>query len=141
MTGISIPGASFIARGYTEQSAQLLALTTTALRHVESGKGFAYLEVLSPCVTYNDTYRTWRTEVYDVDQESGYDPSDKASVFARLLTLRSEGRLPTGLLFTRERPAFEADAFNSEFEAAALQDIALETHRKQHEQTLRTFMR
>ncbi|GIS90938.1 MAG: hypothetical protein CM1200mP20_09790 [Pseudomonadota bacterium] len=30
----------------------------------------AYLEVLSPCVTYNDTYREWRTSVYDMDNET-----------------------------------------------------------------------
>lgn len=141
MMGMSIPGSSFIARGYTGQPDQLLALTIAALKHAESGKGFAYLEVLSPCVTYNDTYRSWRTEVYDVQEDGDYDPTNKGAAFTRMLELRDDGRLPTGLLFTSNRDALEVGALNHDFPPAALQDISLSALRAQHEQTLKSFMR
>ena len=141
MMGLSIPGASFIARGYTGQPQQLLTLMTAALQHAESGKGFAFLEVLSPCVTYNDTYRAWRTEVYDVEQDADFNPGDKPSVFARLLELREAGKLATGLIYHGERAALEKEAVNAEFPPPALQDIAIAGLKSTYQQTVQSFMR
>jgi 2-oxoglutarate/2-oxoacid ferredoxin oxidoreductase subunit beta len=141
MLGLSIPGSSFIARGYTGQPAQLLKLTIEALKHAERGHGMAYLEVLSPCVTYNDTYREWRTSIYDVDAESGYDPGDRAAAFTRMLELRSEGRLPLGLIYRGERPALEALARTGEFAPSALQDIASPDLLPRYRDTMQSFMR
>ncbi len=83
----------------------------------------SYLEVLSPCVTYNDKYRDWRTSVYDVDTEEGYDPENRAQAFTRMQELRDEGRLPLGLIFRSERSALETLALNQDFPPPALQDI------------------
>ena len=141
MMGLSIPGASFIARGYTGQPQQLLELMTAALRHAENGHGFAYLEVLSPCVTYNDTYRAWRTQVYDVTQDADYDARDKGRVFTRMLELREAGKLPTGLLYTSDRPALEKEALSDKFPPPALQDIAMSELKTQYQQTIQSFMR
>ena len=140
MMGLSIPGASFIARGYTGQPQQLLELTTQALQHAESGRGFAFLEVLSPCVTYNDTYRAWRTEVYDIAQDADFDPSNKTQVFTRLLELREAGRLPTGLIYKGDRPSLESEALSDKFPPAAQQDITLAAHKANYQQTIQTFM-
>lgn len=141
MTGLSVPGASFIARGYTGQPAQLLELMTAALTHAESGRGFAFLEVLSPCVTYNDTYRAWRTEVYDVAQDADFDASNKGVVFTRLLALREQGKLATGLIYQAERSALEAEALNADFPPAALQDISVAQLKSAYQKTAQTFMR
>jgi len=43
-------GASFIGRGFSGDKAQLVPLIKAGLRH----RGFALLDVLSPCVTFND---------------------------------------------------------------------------------------
>ncbi len=123
MLGLSIPGSTFIARAYSGQPAQLARLTTEALQHTKAGKGMSYLEVLSPCVTYNDKYRDWRTSVYDVDTEEGYDPENRAQAFTRMQELRDEGRLPLGLIFRSERSALETLALNQDFPPPALQDI------------------
>ena len=141
MLGLSIPGSSFIARGYTGQPAQLLKLTVAALEHSEQGHGMAYLEVLSPCVTYNDTYREWRTAVHDVDEESGYDASDRAGAFARMVELRAEGRLPLGLIYRGERPALETLARTGEYAPPALQDIASADLLPRYQETMQSFMR
>ncbi len=141
LLGMSIPGSSFLARGYTGQPAQLLDLTTSALEHAESGRGFAFLEVLSPCVTYNDTYREWRTDVYDVEQDADYNSSDKTAAFSRLMELREQGRLPIGLLYRGERVALEQTALNHEFPPLALQDIEPGKLMDKYQKAMESFMR
>ena len=124
LLALSIPGSTFIARGYSGQPAQLLNLTIAALKHTAAGYGMAYLEVLSPCVTYNDTYREWRTNVYNIDDDADYDRKDRAAAFTRMIDLREQGRLPLGLIYEGERPALEKLACNPAFDPPARQDIS-----------------
>ena len=123
LLALSIPGSTFIARAYSGQPAQLLNLTIAALKHTAAGYGMAYLEVLSPCVTYNDTYREWRTNVYNIDDDADYDRKDRAAAFTRMIDLREQGRLPLGLIYEGERPALEKLACNPAFDPPARQDI------------------
>ena len=124
LLALSIPGSTFIARGYSGQPAQLLNLTIAALKHTAAGYGMAYLEVLSPCVTYNDTYREWRTNVYNIDDDADYDRKDRAVAFTRMIDLREQGRLPLGLIYEGERPALEKLVCNPAFDPPARQDIS-----------------
>ena len=123
LLALSIPGSTFIARGYSGQPAQLLNLTIAALKHTAAGYGMAYLEVLSPCVTYNDTYREWRTSVYNIDDDADYDRKDRAVAFTRMIDLREQGRLPLGLIYEGERPALEKLVCDPAFDPPARQDI------------------
>ncbi len=52
-------GATFVARSFSGDKAQLVPLIKAALRH----PGFAFIDVLSPCVTFNNT--TTSTKSYD----------------------------------------------------------------------------
>ena len=124
LLALSIPGSTFIARGYSGQPAQLLNLTIAALKHTAAGYGMAYLEVLSPCVTYNDTYREWRTNVYNIDDDADYDRKDRAAAFTRMNDLREQGRLPLGLIYEGERPALEKLVCDPAFDPPARQDIS-----------------
>ena len=124
LLALSIPGSTFIARGYSGQPAQLLYLTIAALKHTAAGHGMAYLEVLSPCVTYNDTYREWRTSVYNIDDDADYDRKDRAVAFTRMIDLREQGRLPLGLIYEGERPALEKLVCDPAFDPPARQDIS-----------------
>jgi len=96
---LSIPGASFIARGFSRWSTQLRDLTVAAMEHVRAGRGFAFLEVLSPCVTYNDTYVTWEAMLVNLDDDPDYDPTDLSAAFARGVALEAAGRMPAGVIF------------------------------------------
>ena len=49
LLGLSL-GASFIARSFSGDKTQLVPILKAALRH----KGFALVDVISPCVTFND---------------------------------------------------------------------------------------
>ena len=124
LLALSIPGSTFIARAYSGQPAQLLNLTIAALKHTAAGYGMAYLEVLSPCVTYNDTYREWRTSVYNIDDDADYDRKDRVAAFTRMTELREQGRLPLGLIYEGERPALEKLVCDPAFDPPARQDIS-----------------
>jgi 2-oxoglutarate/2-oxoacid ferredoxin oxidoreductase subunit beta len=99
LMGLSISTTTFLARGYGGWSEQLLRLTRQALEHVRAGQGFAFLEVISPCVTYWDTYPRWDQALHDVDADPDYDPSDRVAAFAAATRLAAEGRLPAGLIY------------------------------------------
>jgi 2-oxoglutarate ferredoxin oxidoreductase subunit beta len=92
-------GATFLARGYSGQFEQLVHLTVQALEHARSRSGFGFLEVISPCVTYWDTYPTWDAALHDVGKDPNYDSADRAAAFALSVALADEGRLPMGLVY------------------------------------------
>ena len=141
LLALSIPGSTFIARAYSGQPAQLLNLTIAALKHTAAGYGMAYLEVLSPCVTYNDTYREWRTNVYNIDDDADYDRKDRAAAFTRMIDLREQGRLPLGLIYEGERPALETLACNPAFDPPARQDISDPSLVDSYREALQSFIK
>lgn len=105
LLGLSIPATTFVARGYSGWYDQLAQLTVAALEHARGGHGFAFLEVISPCVTYQDTYPEWEQVLHDVDRDPGYDPADRGAALALAASLVAEGRLAAGLLFRAEAVA------------------------------------
>lgn len=107
--GLAIPGATFLARGFTRQADQLNRLMIEALEHVRAKQGFAFLEVLSPCVTYHDTYADWTARFHDVDADADYSPHDRGAAFVKTISLNEAGRIPIGLIYRGNRPCFEAE--------------------------------
>ena len=105
LLGLAITTSTFLARGYSGRPKQLVRLIGAALDHARSGRGFAFLEVLSPCVTYQDTYPMWDAAVSDIDEVAGYDPGDRTAAFSACLRVMGEGRIPTGLIYRGGRPA------------------------------------
>lgn len=99
---LSIPGASFVARGFSRWSAQLHELTVAALEHTRAGRGFAFLEVLSPCVTYHDTYASWESMLVNLDDDPDYDPTDLSMAFSRGVALDAEERMPAGIIYRKD---------------------------------------
>lgn len=99
LLGLSIRSTTFLARGFTRRPEQLVELTVAALEHARSGSGFAFLEVLSPCVTYQDTYPSWDAAVVDLADDAAHDSSDRAGAFRVCMGLLEEGRIPTGIVY------------------------------------------
>ncbi|RLE15589.1 MAG: 2-oxoacid ferredoxin oxidoreductase [Actinobacteria bacterium] len=103
LLGLSVLETTFVARGFTRAPEQLRDLTVRALKHARAGHGFAFLEVLSPCVTYNDTYALWDAEYVDLDTDGEHDPTNRSQAFSRVTELHAEGRIPIGLIHHTER--------------------------------------
>ena len=68
-------------------------------------KGFSLVDILQPCVTFNkvNTYEWYRQRVYHLEPD--YNPEDRAEAFRR--SLEWGDRIPLGILFRNNRPAYE----------------------------------
>jgi 2-oxoglutarate ferredoxin oxidoreductase subunit beta len=121
--GLSIPGTSFVARGFARLPDQLRDLTKQAIEHSRAGRGFAFLEVLSPCVTYNDTYAEWDSGLHNVDDDADYDRQDRLSALRLSMTLKSEGLQPVGLIY--QAPMVEGTTHRAETAGPADADVSI----------------
>ena len=53
-------GATFVARSFSGDKAQLVPIIKAGLAH----KGFAFVDVISPCVTFNDHEGSTKSYAY-----------------------------------------------------------------------------
>jgi 2-oxoglutarate ferredoxin oxidoreductase subunit beta len=67
-------GCTFVARGFSGEQKQLTELIKQGLQH----KGFSFIDVFSPCVTYNhdNTYPWFKQRVKKLEEDSTYDSSN-----------------------------------------------------------------
>lgn len=122
--GLSIPGSTFLARAYSGAADQLNRIMRIALEHARVGAGFAFVEVMSPCVTYNDTYTDWSARVTDVNADAAYDPSERVQAFAKVHELGAMGRIPTGIIFKSTGPTSDGAWKHAGFATPAALDVS-----------------
>jgi len=126
--GLTIPGSSFLARGYVGHAQQLVELLEAGLRHVREKRGFALLEVISPCVTFNDNYASWREILANLDAEELYDNGDRTGAITHYAQLSAQGRLPSGLIFQGSASTFEEAIGVTADNPLAFQDLSVASH-------------
>jgi 2-oxoglutarate ferredoxin oxidoreductase subunit beta len=92
-----------VARGYSAEPNHLADLIAGGIQH----KGFALIDVFSPCVTYNkvNTFAYFKKRVYKLEAETGYDPNSMSAAMAR--SAEWGERIPIGLLYKDEQPTYE----------------------------------
>ncbi len=95
-------GATYVARGFSGDNLHLSQLMKGAIEH----KGFALLDVFSPCVTYNkhNTYPWFRERIYKLEDEK-HDASDFRLAVEKAFEWGA--RIPIGLFYKTERPTYE----------------------------------
>lgn len=96
-------GATFLAQGFSANLPQLTELIVQGLAH----KGFALINVFSPCVTFNhvNTYAWFKEHITDLAGLPGYDPSDKN---AAMQAINDYQGLITGLIYRDSgKPCYE----------------------------------
>jgi 2-oxoglutarate ferredoxin oxidoreductase subunit beta len=94
--------ASFAARGFAGDVAHLSQLIMQGIQH----RGFALIDVLQPCPTFNqrNTYAWYRERVYRLE-DNGYDPGDRLAAFEKAQEWGD--RIPIGVIYRQERDTFE----------------------------------
>ncbi|HTT15093.1 MAG TPA: thiamine pyrophosphate-dependent enzyme [Thermoplasmata archaeon] len=107
LTALSIPANNFVARTFSGDPKTMTAVLEEAIRFNRENRGFAFVEDLSPCVTYNDTYKLWREQVVDVATLPGYDPTDRKVMFRLCLEVIDSGRIPIGVMHRPPTPSAE----------------------------------
>ncbi len=97
-----ISGATFVARGYSGEIDHLSSLIVQGIKH----KGFAVIDVLQPCVTFNPSYSYpyYNPRVYKLE-EAGHNPED----FNKALSLAIENneKIPIGVFYKSKRETYE----------------------------------
>jgi len=96
-------GATFVARGYSGELRHLAWLIGEALHH----KGYALVDVLQPCVTFNRTsaYDFYKPRVYKLG-ETDHDVTDKTAAWEKAYEWGE--RIPIGVFYSVEGvPTYE----------------------------------
>ncbi len=103
LTSAIMNGATYVARGFSGDPKHLTELMKNAVKH----KGFALIDVFSPCVTFNhdNDYPFFKERVKKLE-DVGHDPSDWKSACERAMEWGDT--LYTGLFFKADRPSLDA---------------------------------
>jgi 2-oxoglutarate ferredoxin oxidoreductase subunit beta len=108
-------GATFVARGFSSQPKQLAEMIRLGMEH----KGFAFIQAMSPCVTFYDTYKLYKEKVYQIP--SDHDVTDREAAMRYAL---DSDRMPLGILYNvpaenqapqRETISFDIDSYMSRY--------------------------
>ena len=93
-------GAGFVAKGFSGNQDQLSGLIVAAMSY----KGFAMIDILQPCVSFNkiNTHLWYKERVFDL--APGHDVTDFQRALA--LSLMDEEKIPTGILYKKEGSCF-----------------------------------
>lgn len=95
-------GATFVARGFAGDTPGLTALIAAAVKH----KGFAVIDILQPCVTFNKvhTYQWYRERLYKLE-EVVYAPTDKLKAMEKAMEWGD--KIPVGIFYKEDKPTSE----------------------------------
>ncbi|MGC8676008.1 MAG: thiamine pyrophosphate-dependent enzyme [Candidatus Micrarchaeia archaeon] len=97
-------GATYVARGFSGDPTHLAELIKQGVLH----KGFALIDVFSPCVTFNtlNTYDWFRQRIYKLDEQ--YDPSDMTKAFEKATEAERSNwsKIPIGLFYKTNKPTY-----------------------------------
>lgn len=96
-------GASFVARVYSGDIASVQEMMIKANNH----KGFAIIDVLQPCTTFNKefTHEFFQENTYHLGE--GYDPTNKEAAFKKSMEFDVK-KVPLGVFYQDNRPSYES---------------------------------
>ena len=112
-------GATFVAQGFSSDIKALTKMIEDAIHH----DGFSFVNVFSPCVTYNkvNTYDWFKEHLTSIDDIEGYDITDKQLAMKTVLDHES---LVKGIVYQdTTTPSYESQISELEHEALAKRDI------------------
>jgi 2-oxoglutarate ferredoxin oxidoreductase subunit beta len=91
-------GATFVARGFTGDAPGLTALIKAGVQH----KGFAVIDILQPCVTFDrvHTYQWYRERIYTIET-----PDNKMKALE--MAMEWGDKIPVGIFYKEDRPTSE----------------------------------
>ena len=97
ITSAIMNGATFVARAFSADGKQLLELMTKAIEH----KGFALIDIFSPCVTFNhdNDYAFFKERIKKLEDED-HDPGDWKAACEKALVWGDT--IYTGLVLQRK---------------------------------------
>lgn len=127
-------GATFVAQGFSNDIKGLTKMIEDAIQH----DGFSFVNVFSPCVTYNkiNTYDWFKEHLTSLDEIEGYDTSNKQQAIQTVLEYDS---LIKGIVYQdTETPSYESQI--EDFESTPLAHQSVELDASQFESFTKQFV-
>ena len=91
-------GATFVARTYVGKQDHFKEVVKQAVKH----RGFAFIEALQPCVTFNNTFADYNKKVYIM---ADHDTSD---VYAAMKKAEEwKEKIPIGIFYQKQKQVLE----------------------------------
>lgn len=114
-------GATFVAQSFSSNLKQLTELIEQGLKH----EGFSFINVFSPCVTFNkvNTYDWFKDHIVDLEETPDYDPSNRLAAMTKIMETNS---LVTGLIYQdKSRKSYENLVHGFKAEPLANQNLKI----------------
>ena len=95
--------ATFVSRAFSGNPRHLKEILKQALQH----KGFSFVDVLQPCVTFNkqNTYAWYDSKVYDLQSEVSYSATDFSKALGK--SIEWGGKIPMGVFYQEQKQTLE----------------------------------
>lgn len=114
-------GATFVAQSFSSNLKQLTHIIEEGMKH----EGFSFINVFSPCVTFNkiNTYDWFKEHIVDLDEVTDYDPTNRVMAMSKIMETDS---LACGILYqNKERKSYENLVTGFKQEALSKQNLEL----------------
>lgn len=99
MAWVLASGVSFAARGFSGNPKHTADLVVQGIQH----PGFAFIQTMSPCPTFYNTFDMWRPQVQDLPAE--HDPSNRIQALEQ--AFRNDA-MPVGVFYKEVRPTLDS---------------------------------
>jgi 2-oxoglutarate ferredoxin oxidoreductase subunit beta len=92
-------GVSFAARGFSGNPKHLTDLIVEGIQH----PGLAFIQAMSPCPTFYNTFDLWRPLIEDLRED--HDPSNRMQALTQALR---DDAIPVGVFYREVRPTLDS---------------------------------
>jgi 2-oxoglutarate ferredoxin oxidoreductase subunit beta len=94
-------GATFVARAFSGDGAHLVKIMKEAINH----NGYAIVDILQPCVTFNqvNTFKWYNERIYKLEED--YDAKDKMKALEKAMEWGDDG-IPVGVIYKEDRESY-----------------------------------
>lgn len=126
-------GATFVAQSFSSDIKELTSIIEEAINH----KGFSFVNVFSPCVTYNkiNTYDWFKENLTKLADIEGYDNTNKSQAMQTVLDTES---MITGVIYQdKDTPSYESQI--EQFDEQPLVKKSLKLEQNQFDELVSQF--
>ena len=95
--------ATFIARGYSGKAEHLRDLIIKGVEH----KGFSFIDILQPCVSFFDTYQFYNERVYEKENENLDSEKEALKKIEEWNYGKNNSKIPIGIFYNIQKPVYE----------------------------------
>ncbi|MCJ0951713.1 2-oxoacid:ferredoxin oxidoreductase subunit beta [Mammaliicoccus sciuri] len=126
-------GATFVAQSFSSDIKELTSIIEEAINH----KGFSFVNVFSPCVTYNkiNTYDWFKENLTKLADIEDYDNTNKSQAMQTVLDTES---MITGIIYQdKDTPSYESQI--EQFDEQPLVKKSLKLEQNQFDELVSQF--